>query len=153
MKKKILSLFLAVMMVVSAFAAVAVSADTAECSYTVDGGAATSGKLSDAIAACTAGKVVVVTLNNCTLAEGATYTVAGDLTINGGTMQNVGLKQSTTSKITLNSGTINKLTLETELGAEGYYVSATLVQNGGTINTLVTNPDNLDLTGRVKYNK
>lgn len=108
MKKKILSLFLAVMMVVSAFAAVAVSADTAECSYTVDGGAATSGKLSDAIAACTAGKVVVVTLNNCTLAEGATYTVAGDLTINGGTMQNVGLKQSTASKITLNNVTMTK---------------------------------------------
>lgn len=108
MKKKILSLFLAVMMVVSAFAAVAVSADTAECSYTVDGGTATSGKLSDAIAACTAGKVVVVTLNNCTLAEGATYTVAGDLTINGGTMQNVGLKQSTASKITLNNVTMTK---------------------------------------------
>ena len=57
------------------------------------------------------------------------------------------------SKITLNDGTISKLTLETELGAEGYYTSATLVQNGGTIETLVENPAGLDLTGRELYVK
>ena len=57
------------------------------------------------------------------------------------------------SKITLNDGTISKLTLETELGAEGYYTSATLVQNGGTIETLVENPAGLDLTGRILYVK
>ena len=57
------------------------------------------------------------------------------------------------SKITLNDGTISKLTLETELGAEGYYTSATLVKNGGTIETLVENPADLDLTGRILYVK
>ena len=57
------------------------------------------------------------------------------------------------SKITLNDGTISKLTLETELGAEGYYTSATLVQNGGTIETLVENPAGCDLTGRELYVK
>ena len=56
------------------------------------------------------------------------------------------------SKITLNDGTINKLTLETEFGAEGHYVSATLTQNGGTITELVENPQGLDLTGRTKVN-
>ena len=113
-KKKILSLFLAVMMVVSAFSAIAVSANTAECSYTVDGGTATSGKLSDAIAACTAGTKVVVTLNSCTLESSATYTVAGDLTINGGAMQNVAFKQNTSSKITLNDVTMTKNSGSTE---------------------------------------
>ena len=57
------------------------------------------------------------------------------------------------SKITLNYGTISKLILETERGAEGYYTSATLVQNGGTIETLVENPAGLDLTGRILYVK
>ena len=57
------------------------------------------------------------------------------------------------SKITLNDGTISKLTLETELGAEGYYTSATLVQKGGTIENLVENPADLDLTGRTLYVK
>ena len=113
-KKKILSLFLAVMMVVSAFSAITVSANTAECSYTVDGGIATSGKLSDAIAACTAGTKVVVTLNSCTLESSATYTVAGDLTINGGAMQNVAFKQNTSSKITLNDVTMTKNSGSTE---------------------------------------
>ena len=57
------------------------------------------------------------------------------------------------SKITLNYGTISKLILETVRGAEGYYTSATLVQNGGTIETLVENPAGLDLTGRILYVK
>ena len=57
------------------------------------------------------------------------------------------------SMITLNDGTISKLTLETELGADGYYTSATLVKNGGTIETLVENPADLDLTGRILYVK
>ena len=87
-----------------------------------------------------------------------------NVTVNGGTYGSIFMNAQyhsgwpaasahAASKITLNDGTITKLILETELGAEGYYVSATLTQNGGTITNLVENPQNLDLTGRSQYNK
>ena len=87
-----------------------------------------------------------------------------NVTVNGGTYGSIFMNAQyhsgwpaasahAASKITLNDGTITKLTLERELGAEGYYVSATLTQNGGTITNLVENPQNLDLTGRSQYNK
>ena len=59
----------------------------------------------------------------------------------------------TAFKITVNDGTIGKLILETEKNTAGTgYKSAVLVQNGGTITTLVQNPQNYDLTGLTKLN-
>ena len=114
-----------------------------------------------------------VVLTDCNISGDVTGTYSasniwcGDgrnVTVNGGTYGSIFMNAQyhsgwpaasahAASKITLNDGTITKLTLETELGAEGYYVSATLTQNGGTITNLVENPQNLDLTGRSQYNK
>ena len=114
-----------------------------------------------------------VVLTDCKISGDVTGTYSasniwcGDgrnVTVNGGTYGSIFMNAQyhsgwpaasahAASKITLNDGTITKLTLETELGAEGYYVSATLTQNGGTITNLVENPQNLDLTGRSQYNK
>ena len=113
-----------------------------------------------------------VILTNCNITGDVTGTYSasniwcGDgrnVTVNGGTYGSIFMNAQyhsewpadvavAASKITLNNGTINKLILETELGAEGYYVSATLTQNGGTITNLVENPQNLDLTGLTKFN-
>lgn len=114
-----------------------------------------------------------VVLTDCNISGDVTGTYSasniwcGDgrnVTVNGGTYGSIFMNAQyhsgwpaasahAASKITLNDGTITKLILETELGAEGYYVSATLTQNGGTITNLVENPQNLDLTGRSQYNK
>ena len=114
-----------------------------------------------------------VVLTDCNISGDVTGTYSasniwcGDgrnVTVNGGTYGSIFMNAQyhsgwpaasahAASKITLNDGTITKLILETELGAEGYYVSATLTQNGGTITNLVENPQNLDLTGRNQYNK
>ena len=112
-----------------------------------------------------------VILNNCNISGDVTGTYSasniwcGDgrnVTVNGGTYGSIFINASeganvlSAGKITLNSGTIGKLILETEkntnTGDGQSYKSAVLVQNGGTITELVKNPQNYDLTGLTKLN-
>ena len=112
-----------------------------------------------------------VILTNCDISGTVTGTYSasniwcGDgrnVTVNGGTYGSIFINASeganvlSAGKITLNSGTIGKLILETEkntnTGDGQSYKSAVLVQNGGTITTLVQNPQNYDLTGLTKLN-
>lgn len=110
------------------------------------------------------------TLNNCTLKGEITstrYSAAnvwvGDgatLTVNGGTYDSIFVNVSRTyglsaGKIIVDSGTITKLILETEVDDKTNptgYMSATLVRNGGTITNLVENPQNYDLSVLEKLN-
>lgn len=110
-------------------------------------------------------------LNDCNITGKVTGTYSasniwcGDgrtVTVNGGTYGSIFMNVSeganilSASKITVNDGTIGKLTLETEVNTETGdgtgYKSATLVQNGGTITELVENPQGYDLTGLTKLN-
>lgn len=109
-----------------------------------------------------------VILNNCNISGDVTGTYSasniwcGDgrnVTVNGGTYGSIFINASngagvlSAGKITVNDGTIGKLILETEKNTAGTgYKSAVLVQNGGTITTLVQNPQNYDLTGLTKLN-
>ena len=110
-----------------------------------------------------------VILNNCNISGEVTnndYSSSniwcGDgrnVTVNGGTYGSIFINASngagvlSAGKITVNDGTIDKLILETEKNTAGTgYKSAVLVQNGGTITTLVENPQNYDLTGLNKLN-
>ena len=109
-----------------------------------------------------------VILTNCNISGDVTGTYSasniwcGDgrnVTVNGGTYGSIFINASngagvlSAGKITVNDGTIGKLTLETEKNIAGTgYKSAVLVQNGGTITTLVQNPQNYDLTGLTKLN-
>ena len=141
MKKKILSLIMATIMVISMVAATSVSiwAATAECTYTVDGGAAVSGNLSDAVAACTAGKTVVVTLNSATEATGTLYAVNGTLTVNGGTTTNIGFKVNAAATVTLNNVILTRNSTGTEPFLSTNYDNtngATFYANGCTFNTV-----------------
>lgn len=113
------------------------------------------------------------TLNNCTVKgtapdEDTNYGRAkiwvGDavtLTVNGGTYSSIFVNVSSgggafsAGTIIVNSGTIAKLTLETEVNDKTNptgYKSATLIQTGGTITKLVENPQNYDLTDLEKLN-
>ena len=84
------------------------------------------------------------------------------VTVNGGNYSSIFVNASeganilSAGKITVNDGTIGKLTLETEInkktGDGKGYKSATLVHNGGTIVELVENPQNYDLSGLTKLN-
>ena len=109
-----------------------------------------------------------VILTNCNITGDVTGTYSasniwcGDgrnVTVNGGTYGSIFINASngagvlSAGKITVNDGTIGKLILETEKNTAGTgYKSAVLVQNGGTITTLVQNPQNYDLTGLTKLN-
>ena len=109
-----------------------------------------------------------VILTNCDISGTVTGTYSasniwcGDgrnVTVNGGTYGSIFINASngagvlSAGKITVNDGTIGKLILETEKNTAGTgYKSAVLVQNGGTITTLVENPQNYDLTGLTKLN-
>ena len=109
-----------------------------------------------------------VILTNCDISGTVTGTYSasniwcGDgrnVTVNGGTYGSIFINASngagvlSAGKITVNDGTIGKLILETEKNTAGTgYKSAVLVQNGGTITTLVQNPQNYDLTGLTKLN-
>ena len=81
------------------------------------------------------------------------------LTVNGGTYGSIFMNASNSwgglhaSSITLNNGTITKLILETEMNSEKTgYKSATLIHNGGTITTLVENPQDYKLDELEKLN-
>lgn len=81
------------------------------------------------------------------------------LTVNGGNIDSIFVNAGTTGdpngsdgRLTINRGHIGKVILETDFVGDDKYVSAKLINNGGTVDEIVNNPQNLDLTGRTEVN-